>query len=186
MTTSFDVHIWALEVRRTKVTGYRVRWRVTENKFGETFATRQLADAYRATLLTAAKRGEPFGTDTGLPESMTRKLTDITFYAHAAEFAAAMWPAVSAKSRIGMIETLSRTVPVVVLNLAGRPEDGLLRAALRKDLNQGPHDFLADRLLLSGDALDGEKAQEALDGGFGIDAGMVKSSCPAFTGEPSL
>jgi hypothetical protein len=139
VTTSFDVRIWALEIRRTKTTGYRVRWRVAGRRFGEPFSTRHLADSYRAALVTAAKRGEPFDTDTGLPDSMMRKLTNISFYEHAAEFTAAVWPAVSAKSRISVIETLARTVPVVVSNSPGRPEDRLLRAALRKDLNQGQH-----------------------------------------------
>jgi Phage integrase family len=139
VTTSFDVHIWALEVRRTKVTGYRVRWRVAGRKFGETFSARQLADSFRSSLVTAASNGKAFGCETGLPESMMRKLTDVSFYEHCAEFAAAVWPTVSAKSRIGLIETLTRAVPVVVSDLAGRPEEGLLRASLRKDLNQGPH-----------------------------------------------
>jgi integrase len=40
---------------------------------------------------------------------------------------------------VSIIETLIRVVPVVVRDLAGAPDPGLLRRALRKKLNQGGH-----------------------------------------------
>ncbi len=70
---------------------------------------------------------------------MERKRRDVTFYQHAAEFAAAAWPAAAAKSRVSIIETLARVVPVVVRDLAGAPDPDILRHALRKKLNQGQH-----------------------------------------------
>jgi hypothetical protein len=102
---SFKVTIYAIESRQGRKTTYRVRWVVAGNRFGEFFAIKQLAEAYRASLLTAAGNGEGFDTETGLPVSMQRKRRDVTFYQHALDYTAAAWPAVAAKTRISIIET---------------------------------------------------------------------------------
>ena len=70
---------------------------------------------------------------------MERTRRDVSFYQHAAEFAASAWPSAAAKTRVSIIETLIRVVPVVVRDLTGRPEPDVLRYALRKKLNQGEH-----------------------------------------------
>ena len=119
---SFKVTIYSIETRKGRKTTYRVRWVVAGNRFGESFAIKQLAEAYRASLITAAGNGEGFDTETGLPVSMERKRRDISFYEHAMEFTAAAWPAVAAKTRVSIIETLIRVVPVVVRDLAGAPD----------------------------------------------------------------
>jgi integrase len=136
---SFDFRPWSIETRKRRNAPYRVRWLVAGRQFGESFVTFALADSFRSQLITAARNGEGFDTDTGLPALMARKLSDVTFYEHAEEFSAFVWPAISAKSRISVIETLNRTVPVVVRNLPGEPDRAILRAALRKALNKGQH-----------------------------------------------
>ena len=136
---SFKVTIHSIEARKGRKTTYRVRWVVAGNRFGESLATKQLAEAYRATLITAAGNGEGFNTETGLPVSMDRKRRDVSFYQHALDFTVSAWPAVAAKSRVSIIETLARVVPVVVRDLAGAPDPDVLRHALRKKLNQGQH-----------------------------------------------
>ena len=136
---SYKVTIHSIEARKGRKTTYRVRWVVAGNRFGESFATKQLAEAFRATLITAAGNGEGFDTETGLPVSMERKRRNVSFYQHALDFTAAAWPAVAAKSRISIIETLARVVPVVVRDLAGAPDPDVLRHALSKKLNQGQH-----------------------------------------------
>ena len=70
---------------------------------------------------------------------MARTLRDVSFYKHCAEFAAATWAVSAAKTRVSVIETLTRVVPVVVTDLKGAPDDAVLRSALRKKLNQGEH-----------------------------------------------
>ena len=139
MTTSFDFHPWKIQTRKERKTPYRVRWTVAGRQFGISFVTMALAESFRASLITAARKGEGFDTDSGLPESMERTRRDVTFYTHAAEFTAAAWPAAAAKTRVSIIETLARVVPVVVRDLAGTPERDTLRRALRKNLNQGQH-----------------------------------------------
>jgi integrase len=137
--SSFDVRFWTIETRRQRRTPYRVCWTVAGRLFRESFLTMALAESYRAQLITAARQGEGFDTETGLPESMARKLKDISFYEHAAEFAAFAWPTAAAKSRVSIVETLSRVVPVVTRHLAAAPDPSVLRGALRKNLNQGGH-----------------------------------------------
>ena len=135
--TSFDVQFWQIETRQGRRP--RVRWVVAGHKFGESFTTKGLAEAFRAKLITAARNGEAFSTHTGLPQSMERKLRDITLYQHALEFTASTWPTAAAKTRVSIVESLARVIPVVVRNLAGAPDPDILRRALRKKLNQGQH-----------------------------------------------
>jgi hypothetical protein len=61
----------------TRKTTYRVRWVVAGNRFGESFAIKQLAEAYRASLITAAGNGEGFDTETGLPVSIVETLARV-------------------------------------------------------------------------------------------------------------
>src|SRR6516225_4812374 len=84
MAGSFDVRIWAVEVRTRSS---RVRRVVAGRPFSESFATSGLADAFRSQLVTLARKGEPFNTETGLPRSLLRSRLDVTFLAHAREFA---------------------------------------------------------------------------------------------------
>jgi hypothetical protein len=93
LTSSFDFHPWKIQTRKGRKTPYRVRWVVAGRQFGTSFVTMALAESFRASLITAARKGEGFGTDSGLPESMERTRRDISFYEHAAEFTAAAWPA---------------------------------------------------------------------------------------------
>ena len=134
---SYDVRFWQTEVRKNRPTPYRVRWVVNGQLFGEPFVTMALADSFKAQLITAARKGEAFDLETGLPESLVRKLRDVSFFDHAQEFAAFAWKDAAAKSRISIVETLSRVVPVLTRDLKGAPDPGVLRLALRKSLNQG-------------------------------------------------
>ena len=87
-----DFHPWTIQNRKGRKTPFRVRWTVAGRQFGRSFVTMALAESFRASLITAARKGEGFDTESGLPESMERTRRDITFYQHAAEFAAAAWP----------------------------------------------------------------------------------------------
>lgn len=139
---SFDVRIWAVEVRARSS---RVRWVVEGRPFSESFATTGLADAFRSQLVTLARKGEPFDTETGLPRSLLRSRLDVTFLVHAREFAAWAWPAASAKNRASILETLTRVVPVVARDAPGAPDPAVLRRALAKNLNTGGHGGAPDQ-----------------------------------------
>ena len=118
---SFKVTIHSIEARKGQKTTYRVRWVVAGNRFGESFTTKQLAEAYRATLITAAGNGEGFNTETGLPVSMDRKRRDVSFYQHALDFTVAAWPAVAAKSRGGSPSGLPNSATTASTSLTYRP-----------------------------------------------------------------
>jgi integrase len=136
---SYDVRFWQIETRRGNTVTYRVRWVVAGRRFSDSFTTKELAESHRAKLRAAARRGEGFDTDTGLPESMARTLRDVSFYQHCAEFTAATWPVSAATQRASIIEMLTRVVPVMVTDLKGAPDSAVLRSALRKNPNPGQH-----------------------------------------------
>jgi len=138
--TSYDIKFWKIETRAgVKRTTYRVHWFVGPQHFTETFPIKALADAFRSHLMVAATQGEAFDTDTGRPISHARASTDVSFLDHAREYVAAAWDDVAAKSRVSILETLVRVLPVVTRDLPGEPDPAVLRKALWKHLNQGQH-----------------------------------------------
>jgi hypothetical protein len=70
VSSSYDVRVWAIRVRRNRPNPYQVRWRVgTAPPFAKSFRTSGLADSFCSGLVAATRRGEAFDTDTGLPAS---------------------------------------------------------------------------------------------------------------------
>ena len=116
---SYDVKFWNTDIRQNRPTPYRVRWVVAGQVFSDSFATSGLADGFRSQLVTLARNGEPFGTEEGLPRSLLRKHRDVSFLVHAREYAAFSWKDAAGKSRLSILETLSRVVPVVTCNVPG-------------------------------------------------------------------
>ncbi len=82
--------------------------------------------------MQAADKGEPFDTDTGLPDSMAREVSNVTWYQHACAFADARWPKVAPKGRISLVEGLMAVTPVLVTSTRGAPDPELVRQAMRK------------------------------------------------------
>jgi hypothetical protein len=135
--SSYDVRFWKIEVRKDRRTPYRVRWTVAGQQFSDSYLTMALAESFRSQLIMAARKGEGFDLETGLPESMVRQLRDVSFFQHAMEFAASAWKGSAAKSRVSIVETLSRVVPVVVRGLAAAPDPAVLRGAAPQDPEPG-------------------------------------------------
>ncbi|MET7288189.1 site-specific integrase [Streptomyces sp. NPDC005573] len=131
---SHDVRIWDLRKRPTKKVSYELRWRVAGEPFSETFRTKGLADGRRARLLTAAKSGEPFDTDTGLPDSLAvpaEQAPSTTWFAFASAYLAMKWPDAAPNSRDSTNEALTEATMVLCEDRPDRPEDDVLRRALR-------------------------------------------------------
>lgn len=110
--------------------------------FPETFSTKELAERFRGDLRKAARNGEDFDEVTGLPESMERKRSQVTFYQHCLDFTAVAWPSAAAKSRMIIIDALARAVSVAVREVRCQPEQETLRRALTVALN--PSDRVRD------------------------------------------
>ena len=132
MALSYDVHIWAIRhYAGARKTTYTVRWSVAKKAFPETFATKALAEAFRAQLITAAKRGEAFDTETGLPVSMARQSKSLpTWYQHATAFVDMKWPRLAPKSRAALADSLATVTAALTTTDRGRPDPKTLRGAL--------------------------------------------------------
>jgi hypothetical protein len=98
--SSYDVRFWSIEVRANRRAPYRVRWVVAGRSFNDSFVTKALADSFRAQLITLANNGEAFDVETGLPLSLLRKRTDVSFVSHSREYVVYAWKDAAAKTRV--------------------------------------------------------------------------------------
>lgn len=131
--TTYDVHIWNIEVYRgARTTSYIVRWRVAGQPRKKRFKTRALADSFRSELLTAARKGEPFDVATGRPVSMTQAAKDVTWYDFACCYMDMKWPPAAATYRRSISEALTVITVALLDGVDGRPDDALIRHALHR------------------------------------------------------
>ncbi|MFE0675565.1 tyrosine-type recombinase/integrase [Streptomyces sp. NPDC058867] len=128
---SLDVKIWGVRKRATKRPSFDVRWSVADKVFSETFRTKALADHYRLKLMRAARDGEEFDIDGGLPDSMSEAKADMTWYAFALKYLAMKWPHTAPNTRDGMNESLTSVTIALLGDRPGRPSAPLIRQALR-------------------------------------------------------
>ncbi|MGY1453194.1 tyrosine-type recombinase/integrase [Streptomyces sp. SS8] len=136
---SYKVSVWKLSVNRTtKKPTYVVRWTVDGSPFSESHKTKALADRFRARLLRAVDKGEPFDTVTGLPDSLRGSKTALTLLELAVKYIDGRWASASAKQRDSMTDSLAVAVPSLVKQVRGRPEPEVLRRALRSYLLPPP------------------------------------------------
>ncbi|MFJ4552757.1 tyrosine-type recombinase/integrase [Streptomyces sp. NPDC088817] len=129
---SYDVRIWGIRARNSKKAPYQLRWSVAGQVHQTPFATKTLADARRAQLLTATRDGEAFDVDSGLPMSEHRAAASPTWYDHACAYAAMKWPGAAAKHRVGIAEALTAVTMTLVTSNRGAPDKKVLRRALRE------------------------------------------------------
>lgn len=129
--TTTDVRVWSIEPYKGKRgTTYRVRWSTAGRKHGETRSTRALADGFRAELLSAARRGEPFDVTTGFPASMEKDEVVLSWYQHACDFIDAQWPRSAPRTRQSRADALATVTTALLTDVAGRPDPKQLRNAL--------------------------------------------------------
>ena len=106
--TTYDVRVYRTEVYRgAKVTTYKVRWRTDRRLWKKGFRNAALADSFRSSLLTAARRGEAFSLSTGRPMSWERKESTVTWYALTLDYSAAKWPYAAPNHRKSIAEALT-------------------------------------------------------------------------------
>src|SRR4051812_24680016 len=138
---SYDVRIWNVRKRPSKSAPFQLRWKVDRTEHQERFATKTLADARRAELLTATRKGEPFDTESGLPVSEVRERNRTNWYAHARAHVTRKWPTAAAKHRASIAESLAIATMALCPTEKGRPSDDVLRRALYQwGFNAGRHD----------------------------------------------
>lgn len=107
-----------------------VRWSVAGKRNQDTFATRKLAESFRAKLVTAAREGVAFDEATGLPEPLARANSARSWYEHACAFVDMKWPTASPRHRRSIAESLATVTPALFATDRGKPDDADLRRAL--------------------------------------------------------
>jgi hypothetical protein len=129
---SFDVSVYAIRRRAGRRRPFEVRWRTAGQVRSRSFTTRALADSYRAELIRAARKGLAFDSSTGEPASWAESpQVTVSWYQHAAGYAAARWPELAARSRASLADALATLTPALVEETArGNPGPGAVRAAL--------------------------------------------------------
>lgn len=128
---TYDVRIWGIRARNSKTAPYQLRWQVGGQVHQQPFKTKNLADGRRSKLVTAAREGQQFDTETGLPASELREASSPTWYAHACAYALMKWPKSSAKHRAGIAEALTNVTMALTTTSRGAPNSAVLRLALR-------------------------------------------------------
>jgi integrase len=135
---SHDVRIWSIARRKgARGTSYVVRWVVAGGKSQQTFTTLKLAEGFRTQLQVAARNGDPFDIESGLPSSLLSVGRSRTWYEHAVEYASVKWPAASPKHRKGIAEALTAVTIAVTLDRTGWADEASLRQALNRWSFQG-------------------------------------------------
>ncbi|MGH3500977.1 MAG: hypothetical protein ACRDQA_08795 [Nocardioidaceae bacterium] len=128
---AFDVRIYAIRRRPDRRRPFEVRWHATGRAWSRSFTTRALADAFRAELIHAARRGADFSQGTGLPVAWAVSApVTVTWVEHAAGYAAVKWPQIAARTRAGIADALATITPALTSDAPDRPAAPLLRAAL--------------------------------------------------------
>jgi hypothetical protein len=128
----FDVRIHAIRRRTSRRRPFGVRWHAAGQDRSRSFATRGLADSYRAELVRAARRGLEFDSRTGEPARWAASCepTAMTWYDLAVAYTVMKWPQSAAHSRAGTADALATVTPALSTTGAGRPPSAVLRAAL--------------------------------------------------------
>jgi len=134
MRTSFDVQIWSiLPYDGVRGTTYTVRWAVDGMRHRDTFKTSTLAESFRADLLTAARKGEAFVVDTGLPMSASRATSEVKWLDCASAYLDSKWPRAAATYRRSLSEALTAMTPALLDGrVEGKPDEVIARRALHR------------------------------------------------------
>jgi len=127
---SYEVRIFSLWIREGKPRPYALRWQVEDKRQIRSFPTRALADGFRAELMHAARSGEPFDVESGLPLSMRRTGARVTWFEHACRYVDMKWPKAAGKTRAGMADALATVTVALVKDDARTPDPGTVRKAL--------------------------------------------------------
>lgn len=127
---SYKVRIWGID--KNAAGNPRVRWRVAGQRHSEVFTFKTLADSFRSVLVSAARAGEAFDIETGLPASMaeTAKAASEPWFDHAVRYVAKKWTNFSPNSRVSTAEAMATVTPALTRKTAGRPTDEQIRTAL--------------------------------------------------------
>ncbi len=129
--TTYDVRVYRTEVYKgSRVTTYKVRWKVSGRLWKEGFHAAAQADSFRSSLLIATRKGEAFSLVTGRPVAWERSKTDISWYEFACRYVDMKLKLASAKYRKDIARALIAASPALLSGARGPPDDAAVRRAL--------------------------------------------------------
>jgi hypothetical protein len=107
------------------------RWKTGHRVWKEGFRNAALADSFRSSLLTVARRGEAFSLTTGPPVSWQRTESALTWYELVLAHTAAKWPHASPNHRKSIAEALTDATETMLASDEAPYSVENLRRALR-------------------------------------------------------
>ena len=129
--TTYDVRVYKTEVYKGKrKTSHYVRWTVAKRPFKRPFGTAALADSFRSDLIAAARRGEAFRVDDGIPVALSRVVVETSWFDFACDFIDMKWPRAAATYRRSIAEALVSVTVALLDDQRGGPDRRVLRGAL--------------------------------------------------------
>ncbi|GAA3825886.1 hypothetical protein GCM10022226_53300 [Sphaerisporangium flaviroseum] len=134
VTTSYDVR----RNKSSKTTSYEVRWKVGGREKSKTLRPKALAESFLSDMRQAAKAGEAFDVESGLPLSLVKAKAARTWLQFAQAYVLAKWPHSAAQSREGITDTMTGVTLALLRDRPGKPDVQVLRSVLRG------HVFLPD------------------------------------------
>ncbi|MFT7839520.1 integrase [Saccharothrix sp. BKS2] len=134
MTTTFKVKFWEVKKRAGRKRPYPVRWLTDKREHSEWYATKALATGRLSELTRAARNGEPFDVDSGLPVSELRRRNSLSFLEFSQSYVDIKWPDAAATTRGSTVEALATAGAAFVRDGVGRPEVAELRGVLSRYL----------------------------------------------------
>lgn len=137
---SYDVKFWAIRPGKAKTKRtYEVRWKVGHTPHSRTIGNKAQAENFLSDLRHAARTGEAFDTETGLPVSMTTTRRKRSWLEFCLAYVDMKWPSAAPKTRDAMTDALASVIPALV---SEEPPDQLdiadMRSALRHFLLAPP------------------------------------------------
>ena len=130
---SYDVKFWAIRPGKAKTKRtHEVRWKVGPVSHSRSLSNKAQADNFLSELRQAARKGEPFDTDTGLPdESAVSTGRERSWLAFCFAYTDMKWPSAAPKTRDSLTDALATLVPALT---SEPPPDGMDPGILREGL----------------------------------------------------
>ena len=114
---SYEVKFWAIRPGKAKTKRtYEVRWKVGTTPQSRTIGNKAQAENFLSDLRQAARKGEAFDTDTGLPESMLAEQDareERSWLAFCVAYTDMKWPGAAPKTRDALTDALATIIPAV-------------------------------------------------------------------------
>ncbi|MEU6707330.1 tyrosine-type recombinase/integrase [Streptomyces wuyuanensis] len=131
MALSYNVRFWDIRERPDRRKPFMVRWTVSGLEKSESFMTFGLAESRRSKLMTAAREGEAFDEESGLPASELRALRQkTTWYDLAHEYLEQRWARTPGNTRRTLADAFATVTPALVRPGSVYSEPRVLRRAL--------------------------------------------------------